>query len=76
MYGNQSPSCHSAERKTPLSPFPASKTCHDMGLRTVFTVQMLPQKRLFNMHGTNMPLSRMKNLHSAMPHIKELQISD
>ncbi|GFW91898.1 hypothetical protein TNCV_4080581 [Trichonephila clavipes] len=32
---NQSPSCDSAERKTPLSPSPASKTYHDIGLRTV-----------------------------------------
>ncbi|GFV17580.1 hypothetical protein TNCV_4406181 [Trichonephila clavipes] len=31
-----------------LSPFPASKTCHDMGLRTVFTVQMPQKKGLFN----------------------------
>ncbi|GFV86382.1 uncharacterized protein TNCV_1469451 [Trichonephila clavipes] len=36
---NQSPSCHLAESKTPLSPFPSSKTCPDIGLRTVFTVQ-------------------------------------
>ncbi|GFW11436.1 hypothetical protein TNCV_3809551 [Trichonephila clavipes] len=36
---NQSPSCHSAERKTPLSPCPPSKNCPDMGFRTVFTVQ-------------------------------------
>ncbi|GFV98204.1 hypothetical protein TNCV_4449611 [Trichonephila clavipes] len=32
---DQSPSCHSAEYKPPLSPCSASKTCHDMGLRTV-----------------------------------------
>ncbi|GFW47783.1 putative RNA-directed DNA polymerase from transposon X-element [Trichonephila clavipes] len=36
---NQSSSCHSAERKIPLSPCPSSKTCPEMGLRTVFTVQ-------------------------------------
>ncbi|GFW84301.1 uncharacterized protein TNCV_1131701 [Trichonephila clavipes] len=36
---NQSPSCHLAERKTPLLPCPSSKTCPEMGLRTVFTVQ-------------------------------------
>ncbi|GFX54320.1 uncharacterized protein TNCV_3824191 [Trichonephila clavipes] len=35
----QSPSCHLAECKTPLSPCPSSKTCPDMGLRTVLTVQ-------------------------------------
>ncbi|GFV88569.1 uncharacterized protein TNCV_1243791 [Trichonephila clavipes] len=35
----QSPSCHLAECKTPLSPRPSSKTCPDMGLRTVLTVQ-------------------------------------
>ncbi|GFY16708.1 uncharacterized protein TNCV_2788301 [Trichonephila clavipes] len=35
----QSPSCHLAECKTPLSPCPSSKTCLDMGLRTVLTVQ-------------------------------------
>ncbi|GFV96333.1 hypothetical protein TNCV_2869121 [Trichonephila clavipes] len=34
-----SPSCHLAECKTPLSPRPSSKTCPDMGLRTVLTVQ-------------------------------------
>ncbi|GFV67508.1 hypothetical protein TNCV_4621881 [Trichonephila clavipes] len=51
---NQSPSCHSAKRKTPLLPCPASKTCHDMGLRTVFTVQMPKKKRLFNAYS---PLS-------------------
>ncbi|GFU63873.1 uncharacterized protein TNCV_2313791 [Trichonephila clavipes] len=35
----QSPLCHLAECKNPLSPCPSSKTCPDMGLRTVFTVQ-------------------------------------
>ncbi|GFV71776.1 uncharacterized protein TNCV_777931 [Trichonephila clavipes] len=35
----QSPSCHLAKCKTPLSPCPSSKTCPDMGLRTVLTVQ-------------------------------------
>ncbi|GFU65479.1 uncharacterized protein TNCV_634021 [Trichonephila clavipes] len=35
----QSPSCHLAECKTPLSSCPSSKTCPDMGLRTVLTVQ-------------------------------------
>ncbi|GFU88393.1 hypothetical protein TNCV_3353331 [Trichonephila clavipes] len=45
---NQSPSYHSEERKTPLSLCPASKTCTDMGLRTVFTVQMPKQKRPFS----------------------------
>ncbi|GFT09682.1 uncharacterized protein TNCV_4948351 [Trichonephila clavipes] len=39
----QSPSCQLAECKTPLSPCPSSKTCPDMGLRTVLTVQK-PQK--------------------------------
>ncbi|GFW78455.1 hypothetical protein TNCV_1380011 [Trichonephila clavipes] len=39
----QSLSCHLAECKTPLSPCPSSKTCPDMGLRTVLTVQK-PQK--------------------------------
>ncbi|GFT14934.1 hypothetical protein TNCV_3483761 [Trichonephila clavipes] len=32
---DQSPSRHSAECKPPLSSCPASKTCHDMGLRIV-----------------------------------------
>ncbi|GFV42179.1 hypothetical protein TNCV_3164111 [Trichonephila clavipes] len=32
---DQSPSCHSAGCKPPLSPCPASKTCRDMRLRTV-----------------------------------------
>ncbi|GFX75344.1 hypothetical protein TNCV_3043661 [Trichonephila clavipes] len=31
---DQSPSCHSAEWKPPLSPCLTSKTCHDMGLRS------------------------------------------
>ncbi|GFV38416.1 uncharacterized protein TNCV_4392971 [Trichonephila clavipes] len=35
----QSPSCHLAECKTPLSSCPASKSYPDMGLRTVLTVQ-------------------------------------
>ncbi|GFV95147.1 RNA-directed DNA polymerase from mobile element jockey [Trichonephila clavipes] len=37
----QSPSSHSTERKTPLSPCTASKTCHDMGLRTVLQSRCL-----------------------------------
>ncbi|GFW76506.1 putative RNA-directed DNA polymerase from transposon X-element [Trichonephila clavipes] len=44
----QSPSCHLAECKTPLSPCPSSKTCPDMGLRTVLTVQKPKKQRLFN----------------------------
>ncbi|GFW01540.1 uncharacterized protein TNCV_5137231 [Trichonephila clavipes] len=32
---NQSPPCHSADRKNPLSPSPTSKFYQDMGLRTV-----------------------------------------
>ncbi|GFV40463.1 hypothetical protein TNCV_4494201 [Trichonephila clavipes] len=32
---DQSPSYHSAECKPPLSPCSASKTCHEMGFRTV-----------------------------------------
>ncbi|GFX37442.1 uncharacterized protein TNCV_3106941 [Trichonephila clavipes] len=35
----QSPSRHLAECKTTLSPCPSSKTCPDMGLRTVLAVQ-------------------------------------
>ncbi|GFY33498.1 uncharacterized protein TNCV_4538261 [Trichonephila clavipes] len=44
----QSPSCHLAECKTPLSPCPSSKTCPDMGFRTVLTVQKPKKQRLFN----------------------------
>ncbi|PRD25362.1 UNVERIFIED_CONTAM: hypothetical protein NCL1_41140 [Trichonephila clavipes] len=32
---NQSPPCHSADRKNPLSSSPTSKFYQDMGLRTV-----------------------------------------
>ncbi|GFT09003.1 uncharacterized protein TNCV_4104761 [Trichonephila clavipes] len=32
---NQSPPCHPADRKDPLSSCPTSKFCQDMGLRTV-----------------------------------------
>ncbi|GFU90158.1 uncharacterized protein TNCV_3873621 [Trichonephila clavipes] len=39
----QSPPCHLAECKTPLSSCPSSKTCPDMGLRTVLTVQKPPK---------------------------------
>ncbi|GFW47315.1 uncharacterized protein TNCV_2648031 [Trichonephila clavipes] len=60
----QSPSCHLAECKTPLSPYPSSKTCPDMGLRTVLTVQKpkkaTPIQRL--MGCSKEKLSHRKNL--------------
>ncbi|GFW97635.1 hypothetical protein TNCV_685051 [Trichonephila clavipes] len=54
---NDHPSCHLAECKTPLSPCPSSKTCPEMELRTVLTVQK-PQKAT--------PIQRLNNDHVYM----------
>ncbi|GFV21838.1 hypothetical protein TNCV_4525251 [Trichonephila clavipes] len=47
---DQSSSCHSAERKTPLSPCPSSKTCPDMGLRTASQSRRPKKQRLCNVY--------------------------
>ncbi|GFW80652.1 uncharacterized protein TNCV_3235041 [Trichonephila clavipes] len=60
----QSPSCHLAECKTPLSSCPSSKTCPDMGLRTVLTVQK-PKK------ATSVQLSL---THSLYPILMEITL--
>ncbi|GFU25674.1 hypothetical protein TNCV_4226861 [Trichonephila clavipes] len=48
LSSTQSSSCHSAERTTPLSPCPSSKTCPDMGLRTVSQSRRPKKQRLCN----------------------------
>ncbi|GFV72751.1 uncharacterized protein TNCV_1269461 [Trichonephila clavipes] len=53
---NQSSSCHLAERKTPLSTCPSSKTCPEMGLRTVFTVQKPKKATPINAYSTEMSI--------------------
>ncbi|GFW08609.1 hypothetical protein TNCV_2776301 [Trichonephila clavipes] len=47
---NQSPSCHSAEWKPPLSPCPTSKTSPDMGLRTVLQSRC-PKENTYSIMG-------------------------
>ncbi|GFX30390.1 hypothetical protein TNCV_3460411 [Trichonephila clavipes] len=52
LSSSQSSSCHSAERKTPLSPCPSSKTCPDMGLRTASQSRRPKKQRLCNVYAT------------------------
>ncbi|GFV79364.1 uncharacterized protein TNCV_1903361 [Trichonephila clavipes] len=74
----QSPSCHLAECKTPLSSCPALKSCPDMELRTVLTVQKpktaTPIQRLFSR--SSLLLSPLYNhVTSRLPRILCLSLS-
>ncbi|GFT24268.1 hypothetical protein TNCV_2064891 [Trichonephila clavipes] len=68
---------HATQQKEPppLSSCPASKTCSDMGLRTVFTAQMPKQKRLFNAYSDSsvqvcsLPAALREREHTSTLHV-------
>ncbi|GFT35203.1 hypothetical protein TNCV_353061 [Trichonephila clavipes] len=56
---DESPSCHSAECKPSLSSCTTSKTCHDMGLRTVLQSRC-PKKNAYSISFVERPGTRQR----------------